>query len=493
MTEHNKTSKLAQKTIRGTVWVYISKYSAKLLVFISTAILARLLTKEDFGLAGYALLALTFIDFIEGLGIRQALIYYDEDDERTNTGFWLGLLVGGILFIAAWFIVAPAAGWFFKDPQAVPITRALAFSMPLSALTLVHQALLEKKMDFKRQVFPDLANSIGKGAISISFAFLGFGAWSLIYGQLAGGIATVLAFWAVIRWRPAFRLSREYIRPLMTYGTQIIYNDALGTLLANLDYLLIGRLLGSAALGVYTLAFRIPELLIKQFSGILGKVIFPAYAAMRHTENGLKNGFLLTLQYVNMMTVPMGLGLALIAKPTILVFFGEKWLEGTQALIAISIYSLLRAMVFNVGDVYKALGRPDILVKIHIGQAVVSLPALWYSAAVLGTITAVAWTQVVLILIANIAKLIISKKIIECSYREIVQALRPSLVSGLVMSVVVFGVLQGISSTTPALQLITGGVLGVVIYAGTLLLLERALVIDGINTLGTALRLKKSK
>jgi PST family polysaccharide transporter len=469
------------------VWVYVSKYSAKFVVLINTTILARLLSKEDFGIAGYALLALSFIEFIEGLGIRQALIYYDENDERNNTGFWLGLVVGLTLLSIAIFLVAPLAGWFFKEPIAVPVTRAMAFSMPISSLALVHSALLEKRLAFKRQVWPELSNAIGKGLVSISMALLGFGAWSLIFGQLAGAGFNVIAFWIVIRWRPALQFERKYVRQLVSYGSQIIYNSALSTLLVNFDYLLVGRILGAAALGVYTLAFRIPELIIKQFSAVIGKVVFPVYATMRDDIEAMKRGFLLTMKYVNLVTVPMGLGLALVSRPAVLVIFGDKWVEGIPVMAAISIYSMLRAMVFNVGDLYKALGRPDYLVKIHIGQAILSLPALWWAATIPGTITAVAWMQVALIFSAGLIKLIIASRILNTPLSNILGALRPSLIAGGFMAVAVLGAMQFTIQTAPIIQLGVSILVGGVFYFSALWLLQRAVVIEVVDRVRIAL------
>ncbi len=473
--------KLVGKTIRGTIWVYISKYSAKIVVFISTTILARLLTKDDFGVAGYALLAITFIDFVEGLGIRQALIYFDEEDERTNAGFWAGLFVGVTLLAVGLVVVAPIAGWYFQDPRAVGVTRAMAFSMPITSLALVHNALVEKKLDFKKRVLPDLSNALGKGIISITFAFLGFGAWSLIAGQLVGAALSVIMFWVIVPWRPRLSLARAHVRPLISYGSQIIYNSGLSTLLINLDYLLVGRYMNAAVLGVYTLAFRIPELLIKQFSGILGKVIFPVYATMRGDRKSLTRGFLLTTQYVNLITVPLGIGLALVSESAILLFFGEKWLEGAPVMFAISIYSMLRAVPFNAGNVYKAIGRPGLLVQIHIGQAIVSIPALWWAVAVAGSIEVVAWTQVGLVLVAGVVKLIIAMQVLDTSVGEIVKVLRPSFVSGGIMAVAVWGSMQLTTDLLPILQLIIHVSIGAVVYFSALWVLYRDIVLQAIE------------
>src|SRR3712207_1397977 len=125
--------KLAGVTIRGTMWVYLSTYSGKLLVFLSTVILARLLSKEDFGVAGYALVAISFLDVMSDMGIGPALIFHRADPEVSDTAFWLNLGFAAALFGATW-LAAPLVGVLFNDQRAVDVTRVLGLTFPITAL-----------------------------------------------------------------------------------------------------------------------------------------------------------------------------------------------------------------------------------------------------------------------------------------------------------------------------------------------------------------------
>lgn len=471
------TPKLGRTTVTGTFWLYVAKYSGKFLVFISTAILARLLLQEAFGVAGYALVVIGFLEVLQGLGVGSAIIYYREKKARSDTAFWLGLVVGASLFILTW-LGAPLVGAYFNDPRAIPVTRALGLTFPLSALGSVHDALLYKDLAFRRKFLPELSRSAGKGIISILLALAGFGAWSLIWGQLAGTLLNVIVLWVVIPWRPSWNFDRGVARTLLSYGSRLSANDIMAVVLVNADYLLVGRYLGAAALGVYTLAFRVPELLVKEFSGVVGKVIFPIYATMKDNREELRRGFLLTMRYVNLITVPMGLGLALVARPFVLTFFTDKWEEAIPVMSAIALYTLLRALVFNTGDVYKAQGQPELLAKIKGGQLLLSLPLLWMAAAWLDSITAVAWTQVVLVLLAGLVKLAIAGRVLDVPARAIAGALRPALLSGAAMSAVVLLVLQVVEPLAPPLQLVLGVASGILAYAGALWLVERELLLQ---------------
>jgi O-antigen/teichoic acid export membrane protein len=482
-----RKTNLKNATIQGAMWVYISTYSAKLLVFLSTAILARLLTQEDFGVAGYALVFMSFLEILQGLGIRQALIYYRPNPERLNTAFWLGIGIGVGLYVITW-LLAPVAGWFFNDPRAVEVTRALGLSIPISSLTLVHQALLHKDLAFKKQVTPQLGHSLCKGMISIVLALLGFGYWSLILGHVGGAIVRAVLYWWTIPWRPSLRFETDNVRPLLSYGSKISLNDGLSIILNNLDYFLIGRFLGAAALGVYSLAFRIPELLINQFSRVIGDVTFPVFTKMEvDRETSLRRGFLATVQYSNMIVFPLGVGLALVAEPFVLVAFTEKWAEAIPVTRAIALFATFRASVFNAGVVYKVQGRPGLLARIQLWQAAVAVPALLWAVSS-GQVAVVAWTQAGLAFLLMCVQFIIASRVLQISILAILSALRPALTGVAVMAVVVIGVLQ--LSDIPLLQLITAVISGALVYVATLWLLHQSLVQEARYSLLGALNRK---
>ena len=489
----NNQQNLTKATLHGTFWSYASRYSGKFLVFISTAVLARLLLKEDFGIAGYALVVIGFMEVLEGLGIGPAIIYHHADEERLDTAFWLGLGVGGVLLAISWFVVAPLAGAFFQDARAVPVTRALGLEFIISAFSLVHAAFLTQKLAFGRKFIPEMSRSISKGVASIGLALLGFGAWSLIIGQLAGVLVQTIVYWIVVPWRPTFHFQRKIARSLLSYGTSVVSIDGLGILMLNLDYLLIGRYMGAAALGVYTLAFRVPELLVKQFCNIVGNVTFPVYSQMRDDPQALRQSFLTTMRYLTMITIPLGLGLALVAEPFVLAVFTEKWAEAIPVMVAISLYTLLRSLVFNSGSVYKAVGKPGLLSKLSFIQALITIPALWWTAVTYNTITAIAWMQVLLALLAGSMKLIMAARLVEIRLRDLLQTFSPSLLAGSIMTLAVWLSRQWLSDAIPLVALVVETAVGALVYGGVILLLQREEVLKARLMLRTAFGPKASQ
>lgn len=486
MNDSSENKGLAKAAIRGTIWVYAANYSGKALVFLSTVILARLLTKADYGLAGYALLVISFLDVLVDLGVAAALVYYPDDERTRSTAFWLNLATATLLFGLTWGF-APLAGDFFNDPRAVPLTRAIALTFPISALGNIHAALMTKNLTFKLKFIPDVSKAFGKGVISIALAWWGFGAWALVLGQVGGTAIAVIAFWVVMPWRPKLDFNREMIQPLLKFGSNIVAVDALGTLLNNVDYLFVGRVLGAEALGVYTLAFRIPELLVKNFCNLVGNVLFPAYSKIRDDPEKLKQGFLISMRSITMVTTPVALGLAVISRPMVLTLFTEKWIEAVPVMTAIALYTLIRSLTFNIGSLYKAQGRPDILTKLSLLKIPFLVPAIWWAVTGPGTIVAVGWVQVGVAIIAALMNLVVAARVLKTPLREMLDAFQPALTAGIVMVAVVWVALNLLADTHPVVQLVTGVLLGGLVYGGLMWWFQRDFVLRAGSSLRAAL------
>jgi O-antigen/teichoic acid export membrane protein len=471
---------LVKKTLRGILWNYASYYSGRLLVFLSTIILARLLTQEDFGIAGYAIVVISFLDVVNELGIGAALIYYDERPEVADTAFWLGLGVSVMLFATTWF-AAPLVGDFFRDARAIPITRVLAFTFPLTALGSVQYALLQKSLAFGRKTIPDVGRALGKGIVSITLALMGAGAWSLIIGQLGGVLIWLICLWIVHPWRPSLRFHGSLARPILSYGTGSMLLDGLSMFQTNADYLFIGRFLGAVALGVYTLAFRLPDMLIMQFCMVIARVTFPAYTKVRDEPLAFRRGFLATIRYVALITVPLSTGMVLVAEPFVLAIFTEKWAEVIPVLQPLAIATMLLSLSFNAGEVYKAQGRLGVLNRLTLLEIAVMFPAMYWAVKGPGTIAAVAWVHVIVALVSCVLELFVACRLINTPFSMVLAHFRPALVGVAGMTLVVVGILALTTDASSWVQLVASVAGGGGAYLATLWLLERAVVSEAIQ------------
>ena len=477
----------AKITIRGTFWSYISVYTGKLLVFISTIILARLLSKSDFGVVGYAFIVTSFLDALNGLGIGPAYIYHKDEPETADTAFWLGLAVGIALFVITW-LAAPLIGNYFNDERAVPVVRMMVLVYPISALGNVNAISLAKKLDFKKKFIPEVSYAFSKGFISVIMAFLGFGYWSQVWGQVVANAIAVAVSKVVFPWKPSFRFSKTIARSMLKYGLNIVALDTLANLLNNADYIFIGRYLGTEALGVYTLGFRIPDMVLTQFARIVSEVIFPVYVKMKDKAETLNRNFARSLQYVSLITIPMGLGIALTAEPFVMAFFTDKWVEAVPVIRAIAIYAMLLSLFRNAGSFYKAQGRPEILTYLTVIRLIILLPSLWFVLVRYQSILAVGWVQAVVAFLSGILSLMVAARMFKIEFRQILLQFKPGAISGFFMALVVAGELYLLKSLHPLLQLVLAVLTGALAYGGSLWLQGPQRVKDIYNVLRNAVK-----
>jgi O-antigen/teichoic acid export membrane protein len=362
----------------------------------------------------------------------------------------------------------------------------LALTFPLSAIGSIQEVLLIKDLAFNQKFIPDFARAISKGLISIGLAFAGLGPWSIILGQLGGLVVSTVILWKMIPWRLTNDFSWKYARSLLNYGLPLVGMNIVSVFVLNVDYLLVGRYLGAEALGIYTLAFRIPELTILQLCNIVAQVVFPVFAKIRDDEAALGKGFLKTAQYVALITVPVGLGMALLAKPFVLVLFGEKWIEVIPVMQAISIYTLLISLGYNAGDVYKAQGRPGILTQLAVLQAFMLVPVLLWAVMIKNNIVYVGWTQVVMALVGNMIYLIVALRMLKLSLRHLFESLKHPVIPALGLSMSVLAVITLGSELGYWSQLTLGILTGGIVYLTLLWLFSRDVVLEIFRVVATA-------
>lgn len=464
MTTHGLPSRYGSLAIMGVAWRYTSYFGGKFLVFISTIVLARLLSKDDFGVVGYALTAIAFLDVASELGVAEAVVYYEEDEKKFSTAFWIGLLIGIALFSLSW-ILAPLLVLWFQDERVLIVFRLMALSFPLSALGSTHEAVLRKKLEFGKTTIPLFVRALGKGVISVIFALLGYGFWSLIWGQLGGILISSLTFWLISSWRPSIEFDFSRARALVSYGVKDIGSNFLSMIILNLDYWLVGRYLGAELLGIYTLAYRMPELLILQFARIISQVVFPIYTKLRDRKGGLARSFEKTTTYVSLVTIPLGLGLALVAKPFVIVFLTEKWLAAVPVLQMIAIYSMFLSLIHSANSAYKAVGNFNAITWLGIFRLVLLLPAMWWATFIQGSIIAVGQVHAIVAFVGSLLGLFVAARLLGLPLRNLYFSLQPSVVAGLCMAGVVVLMLNLTANYTPVFQLL------IVIPVGALVML----------------------
>lgn len=462
---------LARRSTRGAIWNGLSYIITKTTVLVSTVILARVLSPDDFGLVAVGLLAIGYLELVNDFGIPIAVIQSRDDGVHVaNVAFWINVTLG-VALTAIGLLSAPAIADFFQDDRATDIVRVLAGSFLISSVGSIHQARLRRRMAFSRLTVPEVAKGVVKGSVSIGLALAGFGVWSLVWGQLAGQLVASILYIVMLPWRPRFDWDPRTGRALIGFGAQITLIGILGTVLRNADYIVIGRILGTRALGLYTLAFRMPQLLVEGISTVVGQVVFPAFSKVQDNPVRLRHGLQRVLTYTMIVTTPLALGLAIIADPFVRVFYGSKWVAAIDVMQLLSVYMLIQVASRSFGEVYKAVGRPGILTRLAVVKLAVTLPLLVIAAP--HGIVAVAWAQVAASLVATMLDLVMATRVIGLRPSQLGSAYAPSARAGTVMVTVCLIVMWALRDVSDLVDLIALIAAGAASYIGALACFDR--------------------
>jgi O-antigen/teichoic acid export membrane protein len=480
------TKGIKAAVVQGTIWNYATFIGGKGLVFVTTIILARLLNPDDFGLLALGMIAIAYLDTVDGLGVAEAMIHRQDDPERAyNVAFIINLLTGALITTIG-FLIAPLVALFFNEPRVAPILQVLSFSFVINGIGNLLESRFRKELDFHSRFIVQIGKVLIKGGVSIVLALTGFGVWSLVWGQIAGTFFGALLYWLRSRWIPKLIMDIKIARSLFGFGFQMILVEFLGMIHKNVDYLIIGYLLGAEQLGFYTMGFRLPELVIINVCYIFGQALFPAYAKLQNQLDDLRSAYLKSIQYLSLVTIPAGLLMSLIAPEFITFFYGEKWQESIVVVQALSIYALVYSLSYNAGDIYKATGRPVILNQLSLVKLAITVPALWFAAGY--GIVYVALAQVGTTIILTFIRLAVAKRIIGFRWRDLWQALRPGVVSALAMFSLILALNSQLSvSMHPLVNMLLIGVFGLGIYTSVLWLTERALVKQVFDTVSISI------
>lgn len=340
----------------GVKWSLVSQVGRRVTQLATTVLLARLLSPEDFGLVGMAMAVVVLVDVFKDLGTSAAVVQHRAPgDALLSSVFWLQLGVG----IAAAALVAgtaPLAALLFGQAEVTSLLRWLAPSFALSGLGIAHQTLLTRELAFRSLARLEIiATGVG-GVVGVGAALTGAGALSLVLQNLAfWSCSSALAWWSH-PWRPSRRFDAGLIREVSGYSLHLTGFNLVNYAARNADTLLVGVVLGPAALGFYNMAYRVMLTPLESVSRVIGRVMFPYLSRLQHDDARFGRVYLRWVEAIAFVTFPLMLGLLAVAEPLVHAILGPAWDPLVPLLLILAPAGMLQSVVGTVGAIYKAKG-----------------------------------------------------------------------------------------------------------------------------------------
>lgn len=370
-TAHLKAN-LKQRSVRGGAVTLAAQGSKFILKFGSTAVLARLLAPEDYGLIGMATVVIGFVEYFKDLGLSAATIQRREiNHQQISTLFWINVLISCLvaLIVAS---LAPAIAIFYHEPRLREITFGLSINFIFGGLTVQHQALLRRQMQFTSLAKIEIFSMFVGVLTAVIAAYFGLNYWALVLMLMVTSMSNAAGVWLACSWRPGLPRRNSGVGSMLAYGGNLTGFGLVNYFSRNLDNVLIGRRWGSEQLGLYAQAYKLLLLPIQQINNPINSVALPTLSSLQTEPQKYSRYYYKAILLITTLGMPIvGLMFAS-ADKVILLMLGQKWLG------AVPLFQFLMPAAFvgtfNVaaGWVYQSLGRTDRQFRIGIVMAMIN-------------------------------------------------------------------------------------------------------------------------
>jgi O-antigen/teichoic acid export membrane protein len=357
---------VAGRVVSGLRWKIVSQLLQQVSRSAVAIVVAHLLSPADFGLAAMALVwsgvATLFSDVALGTALIQRQTITEED---RSTVFWMQVGLG-VLVTALGVALAPTAASFFSTPRAAPYLAATASIALISGLGLTQMALLTRAMDFRSLELRMMTATGVSGAVALGLAVAGAGAWAIVGQAIGFAVTSTALVWRLSSWRPRWIFSKHSLRTLGVFGSKVMVSRTLGFLNLNVDNILIGRYLGAAALGSYTVAYNVMFLPIARIAQPIQQVLLPAFARLQNDPLRLGHAWLRGNRLVATIGCPAFVGMIVVAPDFVPAVLGQKWHAAIPVLQLLSLAGFAQSLQSLNPIVLQGLGQPGLLLRFMI-------------------------------------------------------------------------------------------------------------------------------
>ncbi|HEU4807634.1 MAG TPA: oligosaccharide flippase family protein [Homoserinimonas sp.] len=452
---------LASRVKRGSAWGSVNIALSRLLQFLTTIIVARIIAPDEFGALAVALVAQTIALNIAELGTTAALARGDRDpDSIAPTVFSLSLVTSSTL-TAIMVATAPWLASALGDPSATTVIQVMAISVFLAGFSSVPTAMVWRNFLQKERLAVDLITIVVTLVLVVPLALIGWGAMALAWSRVIGQVISTIGYWLITPRRYLPGWNRAELPYLIRLGLPLAASNLVVFVTLNVDYIVIGRALGPGELGLYLLAFNLAALPSSVITTIIRTVAVPAFGRM-YARGTLGASTARLLRGVAWVAFPVSALIGALGAPLMEALYGERWVPGAAALLGLSLFGAARILTEVFSDLCVGAGATIGLFWVQVLWMIALIPAMivavgWWGIAGAGYAHAmVAWFVVVP------AYLLILSRAISIRWREQVWAFLPLLPAAGIAG----AASAALSTMLPSawLAILVGGIGGVLLY-----------------------------
>jgi O-antigen/teichoic acid export membrane protein len=346
----------------GATWMVGFKLLDRSVAVLSTLILARLLTPEDFGLVAMAMAVLAILELATYFSFEIALIQRADPQPSDYDAAWTMNVVLALAGSAALGLAAVPIAGFYGDSRLGPVIAMLAVGWAVSGFENIRIVDFRRELDFRRDFTFMAAKRLLSFAATMVFAFAFRSYWALVFGAVASRAFGVMLSYVMRPARPRFGLKGA--RRLLSFSGWMVAGNIVHAVESRVPHVIVGRASGAQALGFLTLADDIARLPGTSLIAPINRAVFPGYSRLAEDVEALRASYLRVLGVVSLVALPAAVGIACVAYPLVTVLLGEKWAPAASALEVLALAGAIQALSSNNSSAFLAIGRPRLVTTI---------------------------------------------------------------------------------------------------------------------------------
>jgi len=362
-TEHLRGD-LKRRSFHGGLFTLGAQGAQWLVTTASTVVMARLLTPADFGLVAMVTTISGLCQAFADLGLSEATIQREKiNHDEVSALFWINLAIGLALTLIVGAL-APVLAWFYREPRIRNITLLVSLTFLICSLRVQHDALLKRQMRFGALAFRDIVSQTIAIAAGIWMAWRGARYWSLVAMPLIFNTSQVLLSWLMMRWLPDRPRRTANVRSLVAFGSNVAGSYLIYSLNRTADQVLIGWAWGAGPLGLYSRAYNLLMLPVRQLGQASGKVSVPAFSRLQDEPERFARYYLRLTNLTLWISAPLFVFLFVAAQPVILLALGKQWSGAVPVFRLLAISALAQVLLDPLVWLLVSLGQSRRLLKL---------------------------------------------------------------------------------------------------------------------------------
>lgn len=373
---------LKKQVLNGIAWRGSTDIMQQVLQVVFTIILARLLTKGDFGLVAMALIVNRFFVAITNIGFGGAIIRSPDINEgQISAVFYIQLAINIVLTLAV-FLLAGQFSNFFDEPKLTELIQVTAWIIFLKSFQFP-TILMRKTLKFKSFSIIEISSMIIANTVAIVMAYLGYGFWALVFRLILQKFCFSVGTWFFFKWRPTTP-SFKGLKPIVSYGFNMLGSNLLSYFSENLVAILISKFLGKETMGLFSIAYNLAVVPATKIKSILLSVLTPGFAKIQLNEISFAKNNTKVLLYLAVTFMPFMVVISAMSSNIIMFLYGEKWIEAGNMLLILALVGLIKGMTHLLRSSILVKGKARIILIATFIEIMFSLPTMYFAISHLG-------------------------------------------------------------------------------------------------------------